>query len=93
MHESQQKTAHETLSPNTTTSMNIHVLFDLVGVCSLDYYPTCLLCGGSSSLSRPLFLLPFPLGGGGSSSSFRQLYVLNVLVYLVLCVFSLDYCP
>jgi hypothetical protein len=81
MHESQQKTAHEPLPHNTTTSMNMHVLFDLVGVCSLDYYPTCLLCGGSSSLSRPLLLFAFPLGGGGSSSFLRQLYVLNVLVY------------
>jgi hypothetical protein len=32
--------------------MNTRVLFDLVGVCSLEYYPTCLLCGGSCSLSR-----------------------------------------
>ena len=54
MNLSRQKTAHETLSHNTTTYVNIHVLFYLVGVFSLDYYPTRLLCGGGS-------------GGGGSS--------------------------
>jgi hypothetical protein len=59
MNASRQKTAHKTLSHNTTTYVNIHVLFYLVGVFSLDYYSTCLLCSGGS-------------GGGSSSLRLQQ---------------------
>jgi hypothetical protein len=37
MNVSRQKTAHENLSHNTASSVNIHVLFCLVDVLSFDY--------------------------------------------------------
>ena len=74
------------MSHNTTSYLHVHVLFYLVRVFSLDYYATCLLCGGC--LSHPLlfvFLIGGGGGGGGSSSSSSSLNnPLLVLAFLLL---------